>query len=70
MPSLQTMERLLLKCPKESSPFINATLRQASVLIEWDPNFFGGAEDEDEDEEMEDDDEVDDDFDEQYVMPT
>lgn len=58
------MERLLLKCPKELSPFVNATLALSANLISWDPNFAGG----DEDDDMAEDEDADEEYDEECVL--
>ncbi|KAG6856601.1 hypothetical protein H0H87_002693 [Tephrocybe sp. NHM501043] len=55
--SLQALEAILLRCPTETTPYLDAIVQTGSQFIKFDPNYAG----DDEDEEMadEDDDELD-----------
>ena len=35
--ALQALERALLRCPREVTPFINTIIETASLLIKYDP---------------------------------
>eukprot|EP01090_Pellita_catalonica_P023354 TRINITY_DN955_c0_g1_i2.p1 TRINITY_DN955_c0_g1~~TRINITY_DN955_c0_g1_i2.p1 ORF type:complete len:1220 (+),score=270.34 TRINITY_DN955_c0_g1_i2:48-3707(+) len=46
----QTFESLVLRCPKEIRPYLDAIIEQCLKYIQWDPNYAGLSGDEDEDE--------------------
>ncbi|ETS61875.1 cullin-associated nedd8-dissociated protein 1 [Moesziomyces aphidis] len=69
--SLQSIELILLRCPAEVTPFVNASIELATTLVKHDPNYAGFDEDEemrdaddtlDDDDEDEDDDYLDEDY--------
>ncbi|KAG5651284.1 hypothetical protein H0H81_009201 [Sphagnurus paluster] len=51
--SLQALEAIVLRCPTESTPYLDAIVQTGNQFIKYDPNYAG----DDEDEEMEVDDE-------------
>ncbi|KAG6910631.1 hypothetical protein DXG01_009140 [Tephrocybe rancida] len=55
--SLQALEAILLRCPTETTPYLDAIVQTGSQFIKFDPNYAGN----DDDEEMADDDDDDDD---------
>ncbi|KAF5376967.1 hypothetical protein D9615_007234 [Tricholomella constricta] len=55
--SLQALEAILLRCPAEATPYLDAIVQTGNQFIKYDPNYAG----DDEDEEMEVDDEEDED---------
>ncbi len=69
--SLQSIELILLRCPAEVTPFVNASIELATTLVKHDPNYAGFDDDEemrdaddtlDDDDEDEDDDYLDEDY--------
>ncbi|KNZ72732.1 Cullin-associated NEDD8-dissociated protein 1, partial [Termitomyces sp. J132] len=62
--SLQALEAILLRCPTEATPYLDAIVQSGNQFIKYDPNYAG----DDEDEEMADvdDDEDDDELDDEY----
>ncbi|PWN51713.1 TIP120-domain-containing protein [Violaceomyces palustris] len=64
---MQTMESILLKCPTEVTPFVNAIIESGLKLIKHDPNYAPGGDDSDEEMgDVEDEDDDEDLFDEDY----
>lgn len=58
---LQTLESIVLRCPKEVTPFVSQIVQLAITLLRHDPNYAGGDTSDDEmavegDDEMDDDD--------------
>ncbi|EST09497.1 TATA-binding protein interacting (TIP20) [Kalmanozyma brasiliensis GHG001] len=66
---LQSIELILLRCPAEVTPFVNASIDLAITLIKHDPNYAGFDDDEemrDADDDFGEDDEDDDLIDDDY----
>ncbi|KAF8060828.1 armadillo-type protein [Lyophyllum atratum] len=63
--SLQALEAIVLRCPTEASPYLEAIVQVGNQFIKYDPNYAGDDEDEemaDEEEDDEDEAELDDEY--------
>ncbi|KAG6884973.1 hypothetical protein C0992_005551, partial [Termitomyces sp. T32_za158] len=62
--SLQALETILLRCPTETTPYLDAIVQVGNQFIKYDPNYAGDDEDEEmaDADEYEDDEELDDEY--------